>query len=96
MNLLQKLQEQKLSEMQSIINNLELLLNTYSLNNDRNMSFLPFGIDYLRINNNQILDVISKYEPRIKILNDNINIEKKRIEFEFVYKDNITLFVGGK
>lgn len=84
MNILQQLQKKKLSIIESIIDNLQLLLNTYCSNIN---AINAYGINYFSINLDNILTIIEREEPRIHI----INIEKndQSIDVEFMFNNQI-------
>lgn len=82
MTFLQKLQKQKLSPLESIINNLLLILNTYCSNiNNPN----AFGINFFHLQEEELRYMLEKEEKRIEI----INIDLAEMNIDFIFNNQV-------
>lgn len=75
---LQKLQKKSYTLIESIIDNLALIMNTYCENS---RGFNKYGINYLQINCEDIQYMIEKEEKRINIF--NIYVEQSNLFMRF-------------
>lgn len=89
-NILQSLQNKQLDNIESIHDNLSLILNTYNSMH----ALSQFGIDWYNMTQEQIQYTIEQYEPHIKIIEDTIIIDKENVSFDYIYNNDT--FTWGK